>query len=199
MKDYLYATVWRVRFEGGAPLPSDLREAALLDRACAKLLGECRWGKHRLTEDRLADRFDRALNQLQTRLHLREGVLAMLTGHGAGDEEAGPKTDPRIEVFLDRVLLRFFATPSVIVYLRDARVNPDGTIEMVFSELPEEVIPKIAGVVGVPDGEAYAFNDKTTQYPYTGYRFKPREEDLAGIVLGTEETDSAAPSAQQYN
>lgn len=97
--------------------------------------------------------------------------------------EADPKVDPRIQVFLDRILLRFFDNPSLVIYLHDQNVQPDGTIELVFCELPQNIVPRVADIVNVKQGEAYSFNDPHSQVPRTGYRFKPDEEDLKGIVL----------------
>lgn len=106
-------------------------------------------------------------------------------------------TDGRLDVFLDRLLMRFFDNPSVIVYLRDAQVRKpdcddrevegdgveycDGQIELVFSQLPDEVIPQIVQVTGIHTDQIYRFKDKATGYPYIGYVFKPQDTDLDGI------------------
>ena len=93
--------------------------------------------------------------------------------------------------------MRFFDNPSVIVYLRDAQVRvpengerevegdgveyADGQVELVFSQLPDEVIPQIVQVTGVHTNQIYRFKDKKTGYPYIGYVFKPNDGDLEGI------------------
>ena len=126
---------------------------------------------------------EKAIINLACRLLLREEAADPENEDVANPAVQLGEPDPRVQVFLDRVLLRFFGSPSVVVYLRDARANPNGVIELVFSELPQEIIPKIAQIVGVPDGKAFAFHNEKTQYPCTGYRFKPRDEDLEGIKL----------------
>lgn len=95
-------------------------------------------------------------------------------------EEAEEK-DGRLDVLLDRILMRFMTSPSVPVYLIKSQVK-DGKIELVFSELPDEVIPQIAQLTGVEDYEVYRFRDNNSQ-TCTGYSFTPNSDDIENIQV----------------
>lgn len=97
-------------------------------------------------------------------------------------------SDGRLEVFLDRLLMRFYDNPSLIVYLKSAQVK-SGKIELVFSQLPDEVIPQIVSATGVDAYDVYKFRETKTidgrsagsGYPYIGYVFTPNEDDLSNL------------------
>lgn len=95
--------------------------------------------------------------------------------------EKAEDRDGRIDVLLDRILMRFMNSPSIPVYLIRSQVK-DGKIELVFSELPDEVIPQIAQLTGVSDYEVYRFRDDNSQ-TCVGYAFKPDDGDIENIQV----------------
>ena len=95
--------------------------------------------------------------------------------------EETEEKDGRLDVLLDRILMRFMSSPSVPVYLIKSQVK-DGKIELVFSELPDEVIPQIAQLTGVNEYEVYRFRDDNSQ-TCIGYAFKPNDADIENVQV----------------
>lgn len=83
----------------------------------------------------------------------------------------------KLESFLDRLLMRIYSSTSLIVYLYDAKVVDD-KIELVFNDLPVEVIPKISRIIGVSEVESFSFRSSDNHHLYVGFRFKPEEKFL---------------------
>lgn len=89
----------------------------------------------------------------------------------------------RLEAYLSQVLLRIFnASPGLSAYVESSRAVPDdGTIEISFYKLPDEVVPSIPPVFGVQDVETLYYTK--SGHACVGYRVKPTREDLSALAV----------------
>lgn len=103
----------------------------------------------------------------------QDKVLRLLFRTRADD---GPGSE--LESYLDRLLIRIFSSTSLVVYLYDAKINAEGEIELVFNELPPEVIDKVVQLIGAKETKVFTFRDEESNHIYHGFRCKPQEEAL---------------------
>jgi hypothetical protein len=83
-----------------------------------------------------------------------------------------------LESYLDRLLIRVYSSTSLIVYLFDAKINADGEVELVFNELPPEIVDKVIQLIGAEQTKVFTFRDEATNHVYHGFRSKPQQTAL---------------------
>lgn len=87
--------------------------------------------------------------------------------------ERDEEVDPLVAAFNDRLLMRIFNSPSLLVNLVDSalrRENDSYVIELDFRRLPDDVIPQVKQLIGDGDIETIRFNDSLGQH--IGFRVK---------------------------
>jgi hypothetical protein len=92
------------------------------------------------------------------------GAMNMLLARGAGqggpDEQGarGNNLNKKVNVFLNRLLLRIYSVPSLMTYLADVMPvkNPESddegavNIQLDFLRLPDEIIPQLERLIAAP-------------------------------------------------
>jgi hypothetical protein len=88
-------------------------------------------------------------------------LLARGAGQGGRDVEGGQRSgtlDKKVNVFLNRLLLRIFSVPSLMTYLadvmpvKDAESDDEGAVDVQldFLRLPDEIIPQLERLIAAP-------------------------------------------------
>ncbi len=112
-----------------------------------------------------------------------------------------PVSQERLQAFLDQVLLRIFnASPGLASYLESSRAVPEeGTIELSFYEIPEEVIAGVKAAVSVPEIEVLRY--PKAGKACVGFRCKPERDDLSALAVddGDREFDAKQASGDDGN
>jgi len=78
--------------------------------------------------------------------------------------------DQDVQTTFDRLMLRLFNVPSLIQYLNNAGVFKQGDInyiQLVFSKLPDEVIPDVGQCISLGDPKVSEFEEDGNVY--TGF------------------------------
>jgi hypothetical protein len=110
--------------------------------------------------------------------HVAQFVAAYLL---EGDDD----TDYFAKTFADRLVLRVFNAPALMVYLRNMAVLdsqqegvPEGSFkfQLKFTKLPPEVLPQVKQIIGVPDIRVVEFEEGHVSC--TGFEFTMKQEDL---------------------
>ena len=104
----------------------------------------------------------------------QDKVLKLLFRTRTNKEGVGSE----LESYLDRLLIRIYSSTSLIVYLYDAKINEDGEIELVFNELPPEIIDKVIQLIGAEEVKVFTFRNEESNHIYHGFRCKPQEAAL---------------------
>jgi len=111
--------------------------------------------------------------------------LAQLLIEGPNAAEQAPEIDKKIAVFLNRVLLRHWNTPSFLSFLKDVAMFPKDdesgqvVIQFVYNRLPEEAIPSLARLLASPSDPKYSrFVDNGQAY--TGVELCVKPDDFGG-------------------
>lgn len=81
-----------------------------------------------------------------------------------------------VKAYVDRLLLRIFETVTLMQYLNKVSVFKRGgvhTVQLVFSRIPDEVIPDVQRVIGV-ESKVYKFDQDST--PFVGFEVPLPEE-----------------------
>ena len=89
----------------------------------------------------------------------------------------------RASVFINRMMLRFFSAPPVLVNLTGINLIPgerpdDLTVELEFHRLPNEVIPEVVKLVAAPC-EVAQFRYIRDGTARTGFRFQISQDNLS--------------------
>jgi len=113
--------------------------------------------------------------------HVAQFVAAYLL---EGDND----TDYFAKSFADRLVLRVFNAPALMVYFRNMAVLdsqhgqqegvPEGSykFQLKFTKLPPEVLPQVKQIIGVPDIRVVEFEEGYVSC--TGFEFTVKQEDL---------------------
>lgn len=104
----------------------------------------------------------------------QDKVLKLLFRTRTNKEGVGSE----LESYLDRLLVRLYSSTSLIVYLYDAKINADDEVELVFNELPAEVIDKVIQLIGAEEVKVYTFRNEESNHVYHGFRCKPQKAAL---------------------
>jgi hypothetical protein len=81
-----------------------------------------------------------------------------------------------VKSYVDRLLLRIFNAVSLMQYLNKVSVLKKGnvqTVQLVFAQVPADIIPEIQRIIGVPS-QAYAFDKDGS--PYIGFEIPLPDE-----------------------
>jgi hypothetical protein len=118
------------------------------------------------------------------------GLSAILGRSSTGGDEkpvadAGKGLNKKVNVFVNRLLLRLFSVPALMTYLADVMPVIDNSeegavkVQLDFLRLPDEVIPQLERLIAAPH--------KLDWYQYvkegsarTGVEFKVHPDDLEG-------------------
>ncbi len=99
--------------------------------------------------------------------------------------EGDDDVDYYAKTFADRLLLRVFNAPSLMVYLRNVAVldsQQEGVEEgyykfqLKFTKLPLEVLPQVKQLIGVPDIRVFEFEEGNVSC--TGFEFTLKQDEL---------------------
>jgi len=104
-----------------------------------------------------------------------------------GEADEMPKINPKIAVYINRLMLRLFSVPSLVTYLDDVGVirssgeNGDEkvTIQLDFHKLPQEIIQQVTRLIAPPGKmklKQYTKNDSGR----LGFEFDLHPKDLGG-------------------
>jgi hypothetical protein len=87
-------------------------------------------------------------------------LLARGAGHSQGGEQGGRDShlNKKVNVFLNRLLLRIYSVPSLMTYLADVMPVKDPesgeegavNVQLDFLRLPDEIIPQLERLIAAP-------------------------------------------------
>lgn len=101
-----------------------------------------------------------------------------------------------VKTFLDRLLLRIFDTVGLMQYLNKVSVIKKGdvqTIQLVFAQIPDEVISDVQRVIAVPS-QAYKF--KSDAANYVGFEI-PLKKELFPPAEGEDSSEEEPASSTE--
>lgn len=79
----------------------------------------------------------------------------------------------------DRMMLRFMESPSLIQYMKDSGIVPKHksyVIQLVFSKLPDEVIPEVHRIIAV--GTVHTYEYEINGQAYHGFEVDVPKESV---------------------
>ncbi len=94
-------------------------------------------------------------------------------GHNAED------IDPLVQAFSDRLLMRVYASPSLLMYLVNSGIRKSGNsyhIELDFKKLPDDVIHQVKSLIANKSVKIVSFKDEHGDH--TGFSTEITQKDL---------------------
>ena len=89
----------------------------------------------------------------------------------------------KFDSFIDRLIMRLYCTsPTLMVYLQNSRADPHkGVVELVFNELPADILPAVKSLCGQGETSMFKFRDEVNGHGHVAVRLKPTEADLKDL------------------
>ncbi len=134
----------------------------------------------------LAEELAEPISQAHSNSGQNVAALSKDAGEQSDGDQATPKIDKKIAVFLNRLILRIFSVPSLMAFLKDVvlftddqATNGQCKIQLVFHRLPEEAHPQLVKLICAPRDPSFSrFVDQGQAR--TGVEMEVEPDDFGG-------------------
>lgn len=81
--------------------------------------------------------------------------------------------DDDVCTLLDRLLLRIYSVPALSINLEDVGISKDGELQLVFNQLPDDILGDVIRLIALPDVKIVRFRKDSKSYHGFSVPLKP--------------------------